>query len=284
MVAAEAERKRKEAIVNAVHPLESLGGARYVGGFGFLLPSSSSDPAPPEGAAAEPPLIAPPSKSLGRADWQLGLDVSYVHWTDPTGNAAFDLGAAAVGVWLRPEFRAIGRWVTPWVDVRANAAMAVGAPMTATDYGGSGHLGIDVQPLNFFGIGPFAGYRIDYFTVSQQGGSSQSWNSTDSGLDLGLHARLRTLEAPDRRSLFYVDAEIFSRAGAVMTGLYQRSELGLCSRTAPLICVYAAAEILVTTWGTPGLGDIQNQADELAKTASAQSRLGGGFMMPLGPY
>jgi hypothetical protein len=288
MIAAETDRKQREVAVNAVHPLETLGGARYVGGFGFLLPGSPPDAPPPEAAAAEQPVTLPAGKPLSRTDWQYGLDIAYVHWSDST-IIPFDVGLFGFGLWLRPEFRAIGRWVTPWLDLRVNggistsATVGAGGSYSVASFGGNAHFGLDAQPWNFLGIGPYAGYRGDYATVSPSGGSggnnNQSWNASDSGLEFGLHVRARTLDSPDRVSLFYYDGEIFSRAGSVMSGIYNRDEIGV--RASEGFTVYLAAEVRLSESGTPGPGDIQNISDLMVKTASSQSRLslgvGGAF-------
>jgi hypothetical protein len=282
-VAAAAERKEREAAVNAVHPLETLGGARYFGGLGLVLGGDL----PPPPAVVERPVAVPPAAPLSRLDVQYGADVSWVHWTGPTApnipSALYDASAVGVSFWLRPEFRAIGRFVTPWFDVRPTFAFGVGSPQVGggnysiSQMGASGHVGIDVQPWSFFGVGPFGGVRGDGFNIKQENSigvtGSGVWG-VDFGGDVGLHARLRTLDRPRKPELFYLDAELFLRQGSAMSGIYQRDEVGF--RPVKGFTLFFAADMRLGTTGTPQPSDFTSTADVFAKTAPMQSSLGGG--------
>ena len=283
MLAAEAARKQREAAVNAVHPLEQLGGARYVGGFGFLLPGDAADAPPPQSAGAEQPASIPAARPLGKNDWLWGVGIDYLHWTDPTGTFNYDLSGLSTSFFLRPEFRSVGHWVTPWLDVRAAMNIGLsnsvfGSDVSILGFTGSGHFGVDGQPWPFFGIGPYVGYRFDYITVSptnsQNGDTSQSWNSTDNGFELGGHMHLRTLDNPDRVSLFYLDEELFQRQGSMVSGLYDRAEIGV--RAAGGFTFYVDAETRMSSSGTPTPGQINNVADSIVKVQPMALRVGAG--------
>ncbi|HEX8796692.1 MAG TPA: hypothetical protein VF765_37330, partial [Polyangiaceae bacterium] len=214
LVAAEQERKQREAAVSAIHPLDSLSGARYVGGFGFLVSAPDAGNTPPDSTAGEEPIAVPPGRGLGQTEWDLLLDVGYAHWADPTGQGLYDVAGGTVAIGVRPEFRGVGRWVTVWLDLKA--AMGIGGGNFAggnesvLSFGGQGHVGVDVQPWTFVGLGPFVGYRLDHFSVTPtgDGNGNQSWDATDNGAEFGGHLRLRTRDRPGRPGLLYLDAEI----------------------------------------------------------------------------
>jgi hypothetical protein len=187
-----------------------------------------------------------------------------------------------VNAWLRPEFRAIGRWVTPWFDVRPHFALGIGSPQVGGagasifEYGVSGHVGIDVQPWSFFGAGLFGGIRADEYSINTDScGSCTSVGSADIGADVGLHARLRTLDRPRKPELFYLDAELFIRQGPAMSGIYQRDEIGF--RPVKGFTLFFAADLRLGTTGTAAPSDFTSAADVLAKTAPMQSSVGGGI-------
>jgi len=298
MVAAEAERERREAEVNSVHSLESLGAAHYVPGVGFILSGPSAD-APASGSdAVEPSLRVPYGARLDRTSFHFGLDGGYRHWSDPTGaNTLFDFDGFGVGCSLRFESRAIGRLWTLWSDAHFSGTFAMGPTMTVAGGGAqisntsgsqveilniTGHVGLDVQPFDLIGVGPFVGYRVDFIDVAWQGNigpysGRTDTTSSDMGPEFGLHARIRTREAPRAHSIFYADGEIFSRQGSVMTGVYQRDEIGFCTPAG--LCAYVDAEIRLDTSGAPGPGAIQSPADALAKTPSMDEWFGGGFTL-----
>jgi len=167
MVAAEAERERREAEVNSVHSLESLGAAHYVPGVGFILSGPSAD-APASGSdAVEPSLRVPYGARLDRTSFHFGLDGGYRHWSDPTGaNTLFDFDGFGVGCSLRFESRAIGRLWTLWSDAHFSGTFAMGPTMTVAGGGAqisntsgsqveilniTGHVGLDVQPFDLIG-------------------------------------------------------------------------------------------------------------------------------------
>lgn len=285
LVAAEQERKQREAAVNAVHPLESLGNARYVGGFGFLVSAPDAGNATPEAtSSAEEPIAVPPGRGLGQTEWDLILHAGYAHWTDPTGQGLYDVAGATMGFGVRPEFRGVGRLLTVWADLRATMGIGggnfAGGSQSVLGFGGHGQLGVDLQPWTFVGVGPFAGYRLDHFSVSPSSGGNgsggSSWNATDSGPEFGGHVRLRTRDTPGRPGLFYFDAELFSRGGSDMSGVYQRDEIGL--RTSRSFGLYLLAEIRLSASGSVTPGTFQDPADMFAKTMPSQTQLGGGVL------
>ncbi|HEX8794718.1 MAG TPA: hypothetical protein VF765_27415, partial [Polyangiaceae bacterium] len=237
---------------------------------------------PPDSTAGEEPIAVPPGRGLGQTEWDLLLDVGYAHWADPTGQGLYDVAGGTVAIGVRPEFRGVGRWVTVWLDLKA--AMGIGSGNFAggnesvLSFGGQGHLGVDVQPWTFVGVGPFVGYRLDHFSVTPtgDGNGNQSWDATDNGPEFGGHLRLRTRDRPGRPGLLYLDAEISSRNGSAMSGVYQRDEIGL--RTSRAFGLYLMADIRLSASGTATPGTFSDPADLLAKTMPSQTQLGGGVL------
>ncbi len=297
LIAAEKERKERAIAVNAIHPLSTLGGARYVGGFGLVLPSATPAARVPESDAVARPIALPVAESPSRTNVQWGPNIGWVHWggpsnpnspvgAGPVGQRPFyDMDALSLGFWVRPDFRAVGRVVTVWFDVRMNVELAVGHAtvmnhgMSVTTVGGSSHVGIDLQPWSFFGVGPFVGFRVtDYILTGDSSGNTRpSWSAVDTGGDLGLHARLRTLDRPKKRERLYLDAELLIRQGPVMSGIYQRDELAV--RADGGFTFFVAADVRLGTAGSPQPSDFQGFtfADILAKTAPMQSTLSTGI-------
>lgn len=273
-----------------IQPLQTLGDARWTD-IGFVR---AGDPPPaPSGSAASlgPPLQLRPPSSLSLDEVGIHLRAGfndYVPINDGETDDVTDLKKAVnLGLSVRPEWRSVTSPVGGWLDFRfgvtphvsgamqipnSNVSNPMHGSLSHVAFGGQG--GVDLVPVGYVSAGPLIGYHLDIYVVSldddsslhsETGGGANAF--FDHGLDYGGHVKLRTGDKSGRPSILFLDAAMFRRKGRVLTGTYQRVELGFQPvKDFSLLLYYQTRS---SASGYAGLKDVQDPADAI------------GYMMPL---
>jgi len=273
-----------------IQPLKTLSEARWTD-IGFVRAGDA--PAAPSGSAVSlgaPLALRPPaSMSLDEVAIHLRAGLNdYVPINDGQTDDVTDLKKGfTFGLTVRPEWRSVTSPVGIWLDFRLGVTPHVSGAMqipksgfqtpmhgSLTHLGVGGQMGVDIVPVKYVSAGPLIGYFGDLYAFSLDDDNSLKKSDDgggnaffDHGLDYGGHVRLRTGDKVGRPSVLFLDAALFHRNGRVLTGNYQRFELGFQpTGDFSLLFFYQTRS---SASGYAGLKDIQDPADAL------------GYMMPL---
>lgn len=282
-----------------IAPLQSLGEASWKNGVGLIRNGEAPPPPSADQSWGAPiALRAPGSLRFDQLELQLRAgSITYNPINDGKTDAggATDLSGILLELSVRPEWRAATSPVAIWLNVRVGlmprksgtlqlpnrGAQPMDVHMTNLRFGGD--LGLDAVPMPFVGLGPFIGYRGDLFglnvddtdAVSKASTGDTGFDAFDHGLEYGGHVRLRTLDRVDRPAVLYGDAAWFHRRGRILTGVYQRFEVG----------VRPGADFALGLWyerrssasGYASIKEFEDPADVLSKTMAVESMYGVGF-------
>jgi hypothetical protein len=196
---------------------------------------------------------------------------------------------------VNAEFRNVGQLVVPWFDIDTGilfgsrkeelAGKETGRVFKAFATRASGLFGVDFAPIEFVSAGPFVGYRAELYSISLQNEESteSAGSATHTGLQYGLHAKLRTRAKPKEPSRFIADARYEWRKGEYQTATYASLQAGV-----------RAGNVYFTAWyekrlGSSGEfkpGDVAEPGDPNKSLANAtaasfpiEQRFGGGLLV-----
>lgn len=283
-----------------VAPLQTLGDATWKEGIG-LVREGDAPPAPPadQGWGRPIALSAPRPVRFDEFEFQLRLGkVTFNPINDGKTDSgdATDLSGALIELMFRPEWRSASGPVAFWFDFRFGITPRVSGPLQMpnrtvvkpidahlTHIRLSGHLGLDAVPVSFVGFGPFFGYRGDAFSLSLDDGDklvgtsteSGSYGSFDHGMEYGGHVRLRTADRVGRPAILYADAAMFHRRSPILTGVYQRLELGIRPGGGTVLGLWY--ERRSSAKGYAAIGEVDDPADILGRTMAVESIVGIGL-------
>lgn len=282
-----------------VAPLQTLGDAAWKDGVGLVRPGEAPPPVAKDKSWGRPITLAK-VPSLRFDEFEFQLQAGKIRYnpindgkTDASG--ATDLSGILLELRLRPEWRSAASPIAAWFEIhlgmmpRASGPIQlpntvpmkpIDAHLTHLEFGG--RFGLDVVPITFVGFGPFIGYRGDVFLVSlddgdslRKTGSNTGYSAIDHGMDYGGHLRLRTQDHTDEPALLYADASMFRRRGSVLTGTYQRLELGV--RPGALTVLGLWYQRRSSASGYVSVVEVKDPADVLGKTMAVESAFGIGF-------
>lgn len=229
--------------------LTKLSDARWTSGMGFVREGEASPIKAP--ANAPESITVPALPSTSRNNFFILLGLGYASWAPGDVNleggrtapvVASSSGGAStfqgilLDVTFGHEWRGLTRWVAPRIDGGGTFGLGfggegspLGAPNatknTLLNAGLNGHVGVDATPLPFVGVGPLVGYRWNFYNLNSGSAASSEKNpqanSTDSGFEYGVHARLRTKEhAGGPPSTFFFDMAFAQRTGQLVSAPY----------------------------------------------------------------
>lgn len=282
------------AVRPAATPVEGVGAARWTG-VGFVQPGEAGADA---GAAGSSGVKVPGVANLDSLSlvW-LRFGASKATFNPINDDRTDDdtaFGMIDVGLGVGAEFRNVGQLLIPWFDIDIGFltgsrkeefnGQETGNVFKVFSNRMSGLFGIDLGPVDLVSAGPFVGYRMELYSVSFQPESSYDASEAafHTGLQYGLHARLRTKAKPKEPSTFFADARYEWRAGEYQTANYATLQVGL-----------RAGVVYFTGWyetrlGSSGeftpsdvVGTTTNESFANASAASfpIEQRLGGGLMI-----
>lgn len=226
-----------------MRPLTAIGDARWADNLGFMQPG-----APPADSGVTSGTVAAPrvgSLSLDVSMMRLGFGSSRLNATND-GVTADETAFSVMNFTLdqRIEWRKPGALLGPWLDfgmgvLHGSRTLEQGGyetslSMSMTALQVHGRFGVDAIPIEYVGVGPFAGAFLDFYDATlKNDDASSSFEPTDSGFApdvgpvFGLHARLRTKARPGQPSRFYVDPALTWRLGRYNNARYASVETGV---------------------------------------------------------
>ncbi len=282
------------AVRPAATPVESVGAARWTG-VGFVQPGEAGADA---GAAGSSGVKVPGVANLDSLSlvWmRFGASkATFNPINDDRTDDDTAFGMIDAGMGVGAEFRNVGQLLIPWFDIDIGIlngsrkeeinGQETGRIFKVFSNRVSGLFGIDFGLADFVSAGPFVGYRMELYSVSFQPESSyeSSEAAFHTGLQYGLHARLRTKAKPKAPSTFFADARYEWRAGEYQTANYATLQVGL-----------RAGVVYFTGWYETRLGssgeftpsDVagtttnESFANATAASSPIEQRLGGGLMI-----
>jgi hypothetical protein len=225
-------------------PIESIGALRWSPSLGFVQPGDAAPARAPQKDAASSGGVAVPEildLSLGSVGWSFGVGATTLNPINDgvTDDAtAVDLLELQTGV--RAEFRTMTDLLSWWFDLSFSGMLGERTQTEPVDNGVvmgvqsfllGGRLGLDLRPVPAIAIGPFGGYRMDLYqaNLSREEGTDTITDNgfeSDSGLQYGVHAILRTKERAGEPATFYFEPMLARRHGKLI-GLYAGAEVGL---------------------------------------------------------
>lgn len=225
-----------------VRPLTAIGNARWADNVGFLQPGAPPTDSGTTSNVATAPRVG--SLDLDLSMTSIGVGRSRLNATND-GVTADETAFYVTHLTLdqRLEWRNRGALFGPWLDFgvglmhgsRTLEQMGVDTEisMSMTVVQLHGRFGLDVIPIEYVGVGPFAGLFLDSYAAKVAGEefADDAYFNDDIGVDLGpvfgLHARLRTKARPDEPSRFYVDPALTLKRGRFNTAPYASVETGV---------------------------------------------------------
>jgi hypothetical protein len=225
-------------------PIESIGALRWSPSLGFVQPGDSAPAQAPQKDAASSGGLSVPEildLNLGSVGWSFGAGATTLNpINDGVTDDATALTVLELQTGVRAEFRTMTDLLSWWFDLSFGAMLGErtqtepvdnGVVMGVQGFAIGGRLGLDLHPIPAIAIGPFGGYRTDLYqaNLSREEGSDQITDNgfeSDSGLQYGVHAVLRTKERPGELATFYFEPMLARRHGQLI-GLYAGAEAGL---------------------------------------------------------
>jgi hypothetical protein len=223
-------------------PVDSVGDARWSDTLGFYRQAESRQA---DTGAGTPPSRAPRVKdaTLNVSHLRIGIGRSVLNpvvdgrSNDTTGISVLDIPAD-----IRFEWRQVGGLLSAWLGFETGYMVGerkIEDPSgveTQSTLGLSGlragaRFGLDVNPVEYIGVGPLIGARADLYRASLEtkgvSSTKKAEFSPDLGYSYGLHARLRTKARPGAPALLYADPSLFWKKGEFETAQYLSLDLGV---------------------------------------------------------
>jgi hypothetical protein len=225
-------------------PIESIGAMRWSPSLGFVQPGDSVPAQGPQKDSASSSGLAVPEildLNLGSVGWSFGVGATTLNpINDGVTDDATALTVLELQTGIRAEFRTMTDLLSWWFDLGFAAMMGErtqtepvdnGVVMGVQVFNLGARLGLDLHPVPAIAIGPFGGYRMDLYqaNLSREEATDTITDNgfeSDSGLQYGVHAVLRTKERPGEPATFYFEPMLARRHGKLI-GLYAGAEAGL---------------------------------------------------------
>lgn len=219
-----------------------VGNARWADNVGFVQPGAPPGDSGVTSNVATAPRVG--SLDLDVSLTRIGFGRSRLNATNDgvtVDETAFYV--TEVTLVQRFEWRKPGALFAPWLDFgmgflhgsrtleQAGVETDLSLSMTVLQW--HGRFGMDVVPLEYVGVGPFAGVFLDAYAAKLTGENLPSdayfedGIAADLGPVFGLHARLRTKARPGQPSRFYVDPALTWKLGRFINARYASVETGV---------------------------------------------------------
>jgi hypothetical protein len=223
-------------------PIESIGSLRWSPSLGFVQPGEPAPKPGPQKDSASGGLSIPQilDLNLGAVGWTFGAGATTINpINDGVTDDATALTLLEIDTDVRAEFRTMSELLSWWFDLdfaalfgerKQTEPVESGVALGVQSFRLGGRVGLDLHPAPAIAVGPFGGYRADFYqaNLTSEDGTALTDNGmeTDSGLQYGAHVVLRTKERPGEPATFYFEPMIARRHGQLV-GLYAGADLGL---------------------------------------------------------